>query len=212
MAVVEGEYAYCPEQMIACGAITDLWLAKSGYWSLVILDTRYQNEKGETVCGFKYDPHDQSKNRPKVINGWQPVFAISDIYLEVKNLPMATPSFVKTVYGDVVFDKTGEPIDLMDTVVSIQSALPADAPKPVISDFKVEAGVAKVTVTNASAYVAYNLAVSDDVKSLAAKTDWCAADFGAVKPLFGKDAAPIFWELPADGEKGFYRLVRQPLK
>lgn len=197
----------------------------NGKFSFYILDTRYvangvvtngfdaaKQERVTYLNSTDVNPARVFVGLPHQINAWQP-------FNDLTNLTWTSTTLVRPeepLCGDTKLDPAYDPSEWMfiGTCAATASAVPTNCLTAAVASLRVADGVATVTVTNTASYLSYNIATSNDVQALAAKTVFAKGDFGAVEAQQGAAAAAdaLTWQIPVAGETGFFKVVRQPIK
>lgn len=187
----------------------------SGTFSVYFLDTRVMVSETKT-CGFDPDKKEKAtefgfEGIPYRINAWQPFNGLTNLTLNVTTIYGKNDD----EWGDRELDPEYPPEEgyYIGTCAATASAVPTNCPTAVVSSLSVAGGVATVTVTNTAPYLSYNLATSNDVQALAAKTVFAKGDLpNEAKQGAAAATEALVWQIPVAGEKGFFKVVRQPIK
>jgi len=171
-----------------------------GKFSVYLFDTRKIVAGQSVVSGCDA----ATKNLP-VLNGYGVVYNLEDI-------DMVEGSDSWGIWGDKAYfdpeavpeygDTDDEFLVFENSYAATQSAVPTNAPVPCVSAFALGNGTATLTVTNAPAYLSYNVARAEALEGL--KT--APTCVGTEK----QGGVTLEWTVPASGDKGFFSIVRQP--
>jgi len=153
-----------------------------GSYGVYLLDTRDASGK---PMGVKKDAA-TGRNVPVAVNGYG---VVSDAETELAKGGVAASKSVRA--------KTR-------TSAKTVSAVPADAPDPVVKSVRVENGKVYVTVGNTVPYLQYNVSRGATPEAIGAEL----SESNVAKPVQGDGTKEIVLEAPANGTSGFFRVKR----
>jgi len=170
-----------------------------GTFSVYLFDTRKLVGSQTEVSGC-----DAATKTVPVLNGYGVIYNLEDIDMvpgsdtwpifddKAEFDPNAVP-----VYGDA--DDAFEVFE--NSFAATQSAVPTNAPVPCVSALTVGAGEVTLTVTNAPAYLRFNVVGAETPGELQTAPETVGAE--------KQGAATLEWTIHATAEKAFFRVIRQ---
>jgi len=170
----------CPPTIFQVGVEEAAALA-GGSYGVYLLDTR--NAAGVPM-GVRRDA--AGKSVPAAVNGYG---AIADASTELERIGVTTSKRVSAAQR------------VQATSVS---AVPTDAPQPVVKSVRVENGKVYVTVADTVPYLQYNVSQGATPDAVGKS----AADVNVATPAQGAADREIVIEAPANGSSGFFRVNR----